>query len=51
MTEERAGVVKVDFTFTGTKTGGEKVERPGIEYVIVSGDKIQHVEVRNKTTK
>ncbi len=47
--EERPGVVKFDFTFSGIKTDGEKIERPGIEYVIVYERKIQHVEVRNQS--
>lgn len=51
MEETRPGVVKVDFTFSGTKTNGEKIERPGIEYVIVHEQKLQHIEVRNKPIK
>lgn len=46
--ETKPGVVLFDFTFTGTKTDGEKVERSGLEYVIVHNGKLQHIEVRNK---
>lgn len=46
--ETKSGVVLFDFTFTGTKIDGEKVERPGLEYVIVKDGLVQHVEVRNK---
>ncbi len=46
--EVRPGVVKFDFTIHAEKENGEKVTRPGIEYVIVFQGKLQHVEVRNK---
>ena len=46
--EERPGVVLFDFTFSGITLDGEKVHRPGLEYVIVCDGKIQHVEVRKK---
>ncbi len=46
--EVRSGVVLFDFTFSGVTTDGEKVVRPGLEYVIVHAGKLQHVEVRNK---
>lgn len=47
VSEEKPGVVRFEFTFTGTTTDDEKVIRPGIEYVIVVNGQIQHVEVRN----
>jgi len=47
VTEERPGVVRFAFTFSGTKADGEKIERPGVEYVAVKDGLIQHVEVRN----
>ena len=46
--EERPGVIKFDFTFSGTQTDGTEVERPGTEYVIVHNNKLLHIEVQNK---
>ena len=46
--EAKLGVVLFDFTFIGTKTDGEKIGRPGLEYVIVKDGLLQHIEVRNK---
>lgn len=46
--ETREGIVLFDFIFTGTSADGERIERPGLEYVIVKDGKIQHIEVRNK---
>ena len=46
--EVRPGVVLFEFTFSGVTHDGEEVHRPGLEYVIVHNQKIQHVEVRNK---
>lgn len=46
--EVRPGVVLFDFVFTGTTVGGEDIRRPGLEYVIVHNNKLQHIEVRNK---
>lgn len=46
--EVKPGVVLFDFVFSGTKNDGEKVERPGLEFVIVKDERLQHIEVRNK---
>ena len=46
--EVRPGVVLFDFTFSGVTNDDENINRPGLEYVIVYNDKLQHVEVRNK---
>jgi hypothetical protein len=46
--ELRPGVILFDFVFTGTTNDGEKVERLGLEYVIVKDGKLQHIDVRNK---
>lgn len=46
--EVQSGVVLFDFTFSGVTNDGEKVHRPGLEYVITYNGKLQHVEVRNK---
>ena len=46
--EIRPGVVKFDFTLEARRNNGEEYTKPGIEYVIIFENKIQHVEVRNK---
>lgn len=46
--EIRAGVVYVQFTFSGQTLDGESVSYPGEAYVIVNGEDIQHLEIRNK---
>ena len=46
--EVRPGVVLFDFTFSGVTNDDEKINRPGLEYVVVYNGKLQHVEVRNK---
>ena len=46
--EVRPGVVCFDFVFSGKTKTGEKVRRPGIEYVIVYNGKLQHIEVRSR---
>jgi hypothetical protein len=46
--EVHTNIVLLDFTLKGTKISGKKVVVPGIEYIVVYKDKIQHVEVRNK---
>ena len=46
--EVKPGVVLFDFTFTGVTFNGESISRPGLEYVVIFNDKLQHVEVRNK---
>ena len=46
--EVRNGVVLFDFTFFGTTNDGEEITRPGLEYVIIHNEKLQHIEVRNK---
>jgi len=47
--EVKPGIVLFDYDFTGTMPNGEKIESSGLEYVIVYDDKVQHVEIRNKT--
>ena len=46
--EVKPGIVLFAFTLNGETTGGEQVERPGDEYVVVHEGRIQHVEVRGK---
>ena len=46
--EVKSGVVCLDYTFTGTKLDGGQIESSGIEYVIVQGGKILHIEIKNK---
>ncbi len=45
--EVKPGIVRFEFLFSGTTKAGEKVRRPGIEYVVVHDGKLQHIEVRN----
>lgn len=46
--EIKPGIIRIDYTFTGTKNDGEQIESSGVEYVVVKNDKIIHIEVRNK---
>ncbi len=46
--ELRPGVVELDFTFQGVTKDGQDIRKSGLEYIVVSNDMIQHVEVRNK---
>jgi hypothetical protein len=46
--EVKPNIVCFDYTFIGTKLNDELVKSSGIEYVIVKGGKIIHVEIRNK---
>lgn len=43
------GVVMFDFTFAGELTSGGQVQKDGLEYVVVHGGKIVHVDVRDKS--
>lgn len=47
--EINPGIVYIDFVFTGQSINDETIEKTGEEYVVVYDDKLQHVEVRNKT--
>ncbi len=47
--EVKPGVILFDYTFKATSISGEAVEALGIEYVVVDGGKIVHVEIRNNT--
>jgi len=46
--EVKPGIVLFDYDFMGELLNGEKIESPGLEYVIMYKEKIQHVEIRNK---
>jgi len=48
--EVKPGIVLFDYDFIGELPNGERIESSGLEYVIVAGGKIQHVEIRSKTT-
>jgi hypothetical protein len=48
--EIRPGIVLFDYDFVGQLSDGEKVKSSGTEYVVVYQGKIQHIEIRNKTT-
>ena len=42
-----AQIIEIEFTLTARNAAGEESIRPGIERIVVVGDKIRHVEVRN----
>jgi len=46
--ELKPGVVVIDYDFTGTTRNHKTVTTSGLEYVIVSQNKIQHIEIRAK---
>jgi hypothetical protein len=46
-TEVRPGVVFLEYTFSGTTVHGKSTEQAGTAYIIVHGEKVQHVEMRN----
>jgi len=48
--EVRPSIVLFDYDFVGELPHGEKVESSGLEYVIIHEGKIQHVEIRSKTS-
>ena len=48
--EVKPSVVLLGYDFTGELSSGEKVESSGLEYVIVYQGKIQHIEIRNKSS-
>jgi hypothetical protein len=45
--EEKAGIIKVDFIFTGVRQW-EKIEFSWIEYLVIINWIIQHIEIKNK---
>ncbi|MBL8640752.1 MAG: nuclear transport factor 2 family protein [Alphaproteobacteria bacterium] len=47
ISEERLGVVKIDFELSGRAQDGALLFRSGVEYVIVFNGKLQHLEIRN----
>jgi hypothetical protein len=46
--EVKPGIVKFSYDFVAETPGGEKIKSSGIEYIIIHGGKIQHIEIRNK---
>lgn len=45
--EVRPNIVRINYTFKGTKNSGETISVTGIEHIIVVDDKIQHIEIRS----
>ena len=45
VTEIKPSVVKFDFDFLATDKKENKIRFSGIEYVVILGDKIQHIQV------
>ena len=50
MSEEKSGIVRIDYDFTGKLRDGTSTHSSGSEYIIVYRGKIQHIEIRPKTT-
>ncbi len=48
VTEVKPGIILFDYNFLAQLPTGEKIKTSGLEYVIVRGGKIQHIEIRNK---
>jgi hypothetical protein len=48
--EVKPGVVLFNYDFVGELPDGKKAEASGLEYVIIYRGKIQHIEIRNRTT-
>ncbi len=48
--EVKTGIILFDYDFSGELLNGERVKTSGLEYVIIYQDKIQHIEIRNKTS-
>ncbi len=46
--EVKSGIIEIDFSFSGVTIDGDKVSYSGLEYVVICGNLIQHIEVRNK---
>jgi len=46
--ETTPNTVEIEFTLHATNTEGIRVQRPGIERIVVADGLIRHVEVRNR---
>ena len=46
--EKTEHIVEIAFTFTGRDKHGQAVSRQGLESLVIQGDKIRHVDVRNR---
>lgn len=47
ISEEKPGIICAYFDFSWVKKNWETLQFSGIEHIIVYGDKIQHIEIKN----
>ncbi len=47
--EVKPGIVLFDYDFSASTNDDEYIHSSGLEYVIISANKIQHIEIRSKT--